>query len=85
MALVQEGLWEEQEGLSCAAPNTLHPQKQAGGVGGLFPCEAGAAAAEGPSRVPWDRGLFDDCSPQPLGTEPSPKTYKPKKHKQMIT
>lgn len=84
VALVQEGLWEEQEGLSRAAPNTASSEMGRSG-GDLFPCEAAAAVAEGPTRVPWDRGLFADCSPHPLGTQPSPKTYKPKKHKQMIT
>lgn len=34
VAPAQEGLWEGQEGLSRVAPNTLHPQKWAGEVGG---------------------------------------------------
>lgn len=57
--------------------------------GGLFPCGAGAAVAEGPAEGPvglgGEWGVFADSSPQPLGMQPSPKKYKPKKHKQMIT
>lgn len=91
MASAQEGLWEEKEGLSCVAPSSA----ASSGMG----CRGAGGAWRGPVLMwGWSscgrgsrrgshgaEGVFADSGPQPLGTQPSPKKYKPKKHKQMIT
>lgn len=50
-----------------------------------FPCGAGAAVAVGPAENPMGLVVFANSSPQPLGPQPGPTKYKPKRHKQMIT
>lgn len=73
--------------------STLHPKgwdDRGVGAGGLGSCShvglgLGQLWLWVPPRVPWVWGVFADFSPQPLGTQPGPTKYKPKKHKQMIT